>query len=83
MDDPRAKSCRVCHLPDERVLDSDELVLVVRDAYPVSEGHTLILVRRHVSSVFDVTAEEWLAVHAALGRARSDLDQRFAPDGCT
>jgi diadenosine tetraphosphate (Ap4A) HIT family hydrolase len=32
--------------------------MVIRDAYPVSPGHTLVIPRRHVGSFFDLTADE-------------------------
>ena len=32
--------------------------LIVRDAYPVSPGHTLIIPRRHVGSFFDLAPED-------------------------
>jgi diadenosine tetraphosphate (Ap4A) HIT family hydrolase len=41
-----------------RVLGEDELFLVVRDKYPVSIGHTLIIVKRIVARFSDLTAEE-------------------------
>ncbi len=41
--------CPFCDLPKDRVFYEDELVLCLWDAYPVSEGHALVITRRHVS----------------------------------
>jgi diadenosine tetraphosphate (Ap4A) HIT family hydrolase len=41
-----------------RVLAQDDLFIVVRDKFPVSPGHTLIIARRPVSRFRDLVAEE-------------------------
>ena len=73
--------CPFCPLPPERLVDSDEHVLVVRDAFPVSPGHTLVLTRRHVASFFETTPTERTALLAALGRARDVLERELSPAG--
>ena len=45
-------------------------VLVLADGYPVSPGHTLIVPKRHVQSVFELTEAELVAVSNALYRRR-------------
>jgi diadenosine tetraphosphate (Ap4A) HIT family hydrolase len=42
----------------ERVLSVDELFAVVRDKYPVTSGHTLIIPRRPVLRFAELTSEE-------------------------
>src|SRR5688572_11568730 len=42
----------------ERVLARDELFAVVKDKYPVAEGHTLIIPQRPVSVFLELTVEE-------------------------
>lgn len=42
----------------ERVLAQDELFAVVKDKYPVAEGHTLIIPRRPVAMFLELTVEE-------------------------
>lgn len=44
------KPCIFCTLPPERIIDSNEHGIVIRDAYPVTLGYTLIIPRRHVGS---------------------------------
>ncbi len=47
------KPCPFCSLPQSRVIDSSPLGLVIRDGFPISPGHTLIIPKRHE----DVLAE--------------------------
>jgi diadenosine tetraphosphate (Ap4A) HIT family hydrolase len=72
-------SCVFCSLPLERIVAKNDLAIVIRDAFPVSAGHTLVIPRRHVASYFETTAEERLAMFELLEGAKRDLDNEFAP----
>lgn len=65
--------CPFCTLPPERIVHANALAVAVRDAYPVSPGHTLVIPRRHVGSFFELSAAERDAVMALLALARDDL----------
>jgi diadenosine tetraphosphate (Ap4A) HIT family hydrolase len=75
------KPCPFCTLPAERVIDENEAALVIRDGFPISPGHTLIIPRRHVGSFFDISEEEREWLLCLLDRAKADLDEMFHPDG--
>ncbi|HMM54220.1 MAG TPA: HIT family protein [Candidatus Desulfobacillus sp.] len=73
--------CPFCHLPRSRIILANELAVAIRDAYPVSPGHSLILPRRHVDSFFDATIEERMAMLALLDPIRKGLENEYRPDG--
>lgn len=73
--------CPFCTLPEERIVASNELAVVIRDGFPVSRGHSLVIPRRHVASWFDVTAEERDALLGLLADARRRVDSELGPDG--
>ncbi len=73
--------CPFCHLPGSRIVLANELAVAIRDAYPVSSGHTLILPRRHVGSFFDISADERTAMLALLDAVRDGLEQECRTDG--
>jgi diadenosine tetraphosphate (Ap4A) HIT family hydrolase len=75
------KPCPFCTLPPERIIDSNDLALVIRDGYPVSPGHTLVIPKRHIGSWFEITPEEQSAMLDLLGRAKAVLEEEFKPDG--
>src|SRR5690348_6893859 len=58
-----------------------EYAVALQDKYPVSEGHTLIVPRRHVASIFDLESREQAAMWSMLTQVRSLLISQFAPDG--
>ena len=81
MSTPAATDCLFCTLPPARIVHANQLAVVIRDAYPVSSGHTLVLPRRHVGSFFELEPTERDAVFELLDLARRDLDQSLRPDG--
>ncbi len=73
--------CPFCSLSAERILLANEHGVVVRDAFPVVPGHTLIVARRHVADFFDLTPQEAAGLLDLLGKAKKELDAEMAPEG--
>jgi diadenosine tetraphosphate (Ap4A) HIT family hydrolase len=73
--------CPLCGVAADRVVAESEATITVRDQYPVSPGHTLVVPKRHIDSIFDVTGEEQAEIVAAVRDAKHALDEEFAPDG--
>lgn len=76
-----ANSCPFCSLEDRRVLIRDVNALVIRDAFPVSPGHTLVIPNRHVGSFFEVTDEERESMMRLLNEAKQGIARDCHPDG--
>ncbi|MCK5525387.1 MAG: HIT family protein [Thiomargarita sp.] len=74
-----SSTCFFCNLDD--IISQNNLVLTIRDAYPISQGHTLIIPKRHIASFFEATQEEQIALLQALQVAKKELSQQYAPDG--
>jgi diadenosine tetraphosphate (Ap4A) HIT family hydrolase len=51
------------------------------DGYPVAPGHTLVIPRRHVASIFDLAPEERTALWDLVAHIRGPLVQALHPDG--
>lgn len=60
---------------------SNNLGFVIRDGFPVSDGHTLIIPCRHVASFFETTHEERRALLDLLDIAHEDIETSYSPDG--
>jgi diadenosine tetraphosphate (Ap4A) HIT family hydrolase len=58
-----------------------EHALAVSDAYPVSEGHTLIVPSKHVISIYDLPVPEHDAVWDLVSQVRQRLMTDLRPDG--
>lgn len=72
-------TCPFCNLPSERIIHSNDYGLVIRDGFPVSPGHTLIIPKRHVDSFFNLNAEERIGLLGLLDIAKAGIDQEFSP----
>jgi diadenosine tetraphosphate (Ap4A) HIT family hydrolase len=75
------KACPFCTLPPERILGGNAHGVWIRDGYPVSPGHSLVIPHRHVSSFFDLTEDERQALLVLLDQARAAAQAEMAPDG--
>jgi len=68
-------------IPEDRWVASSDLAFAIRDGYPVSEGHTLVITRRVVPTWADATPDERIAVMELAEKVRCDLDAELQPDG--
>ena len=53
----------------------------VFDINPISNGHALIIPKRHVEQIFDLTPEESSGVKDLILRMKSKLQAEHSPDG--
>jgi diadenosine tetraphosphate (Ap4A) HIT family hydrolase len=79
--DEKVTGCPFCFLSASRIVDEAEHCVAIRDAFPVSEGHTLIISKRHVGSFFDLSESEVQDLFRLLARAKRALDAAFRPAG--
>jgi diadenosine tetraphosphate (Ap4A) HIT family hydrolase len=62
-----------------RWVDENDLAFAIRDIYPVSPGHTLIIPKRLIASVFEASAEEIAACWSLLSAQRLHLIGALRP----
>ena len=75
------KTCAFCTLPSARVIDENATAMVIRDGYPVSPGHTLLIPKRHTGSFFDLAGQERDDLLALLDCSKRVLDAELQPQG--
>lgn len=73
--------CPFCQLTTDDVAVENAFHVVIRDRYPVSLGHSLIIPKRHVASLFELTSVEFNALHELLHITRERLDAQYQPEG--
>jgi len=69
------KSCIFCNLPEERIIKSYELFNIIRDLYPVTYLHSLVIPKRHVESYFDLYDKELKELSIVLKELKVDLEK--------
>lgn len=65
-------------MPAEKMDSENEAAYAVRDAYPVTPLHTLVIPRRHVRSVFELGGKE---IEACLRLVAAQKDAIEREDG--
>lgn len=76
-----ASPCPFCSLPSERIVSRTAHVVAIRDSFPITPGHTLLIPRRHVASLFGLTMVEWVELGQLLTEVRTALLAEYHPDG--
>lgn len=66
-------------LSHSRILLQNNDAFVIRDGYPVTAGHSLIIPKRHVGSFFEASDSEKQSLLTLLERAKVQLDSELKP----
>lgn len=73
--------CPFCSVGAERIAVQNDLALALHDAFPLTQGHTLVVPRRHVADYFDLSPREQAAIWELVNRVRELLAMESQPDG--
>ena len=72
----RAKDCLFCNLQKDdrkRIIAENDLAYAIRDGFPVTEGHTLFIPKRHTIDYFGLVSKEILAINELIEEQRKSL----------
>lgn len=69
------------NVPESAWVASNTLAFAIRDNYPVSPGHTLVIPKRLIPDSDGITAEEQQAILDLVAVVKGQLREEFAPDG--
>lgn len=67
------KKCPFCAPDQARIISRCQSAIAIRDGFPISEGHSLIIPRSHVQSIFDLEPEEQRIVWTFVAQVRQQL----------
>ena len=73
--------CPFCDSASDAPVLESRHAIALPDAFPLSSGHTLVVPRRHVESVFTLEPEEQADLWALVDRVRRELVGEHGPDG--
>ena len=76
--------CPFCEVASQvkhdRIIAENKLAFLIRDGFPVSDGHSLVISKRHIGSFFDATTEERQALLDLVDQAKVLVDKEFSPN---
>ena len=68
-----SNTCPFCQLPADRVRLENSAGIAMLDAYPVAEGHTLVVPKQHVASLYELSAADQVALWHLAAEVRLGL----------
>jgi len=71
----RDAACIFCNDCAGRIIAENELCFAIRDGFPVTDLHTLIIPKRHVADYFDLYQPELNAIHDLLAQQKKIILQ--------
>ncbi len=69
------------NIPNDRVIAENSLFIIIRDIYPVSPGHTLIISKRETNDYFSLNSDEKTQLINAIDIAKENIELEYKPDG--
>lgn len=69
---PASADCPFCDLSNESIVHSSNYGFVIRDNYPVTEGHLLVIPTSHVTSIFDLDEDAQQGMWTLVAAARKE-----------
>jgi|SRR5450755_2594228 diadenosine tetraphosphate (Ap4A) HIT family hydrolase len=80
MDVTRVSSCIFCEL-DRPTIAESVLSIAFFDRFPVSRGHALVVPKRHVVTVWELSEDEYADTFALVREVKNVLYTLYKPDG--
>tara|TARA_B100001027_G_C16032045_1_gene225979 strand:+ start:126 stop:500 length:375 start_codon:yes stop_codon:yes gene_type:complete len=66
-------NCPFCNIDDKRIISNYDDYYVIRDLFPVTELHTLIIPKRCVASYFDLNDRELYNLQQIIKKEKEEL----------
>ena len=73
----RKKGCIFCNISKSKIIKSNELSVVIKDNYPVTKDHCLIIPKRHCVEYFDLYQPEINAISQLINQMKIELQKKI------
>jgi diadenosine tetraphosphate (Ap4A) HIT family hydrolase len=74
-------SCIFCNIDKERIIAENEWAFAIYDVYPVSQGHMLIIPKKHFDNYFEADPQTKEQLWKLVEECKKNVDKKFNPDG--
>ena len=75
MKDPN-NPCLFCNIKESGLAKENNLAYASYDSFPVSEGHCLIIPKRHVKDYFDLSNDEIIACNDLIKEIKNEIIEK-------
>ena len=66
-------NCIFCNIPENRIVNEYKYFHLIRDLYPVTNLHSLVIPKRHVVSYFECSKDEYEEIPIILNTQKTEL----------
>ena len=66
-------NCIFCNIPENRIVNEYKYFYIIRDLYPVTNLHSLVIPKRHVVSYFECNQDEYDEIPIILNTQKTEL----------
>lgn len=77
----KVSDCVFCEMPVSAYVIESDYFYGLFDKYPVTEGHLLIIPKRHAETLFELTEDERKALFEIMEDGKALLEKKFNPSG--
>ena len=74
-------TCPFCTIEESLIVAQNTTSIAFSDAFPVTEGHTLVIPRQHVTSIFDLSDSDQAQLWQLVAQVRTLHSQQLSPVG--
>lgn len=68
-------------IPEDRIIFKNEYFFIIKDIYPVSDGHLLIISNELKNDYFELSTNEKGNLSEVILKAKSLIELEYSPDG--
>ena len=73
-------NCPFCER-NHSILTETKLSFAIFDNFPVSMGHTLVIPKRHVATIWELTGDEYADIFDLVKQVKDIVQNKFSPHG--
>lgn len=73
--------CGYLKLDPEDLVADNQLFYSRWDKNPVSNGHLLVIPKRHIESFFELNNQDLLAMYSLVKEGKAEIEKQYRPDG--
>lgn len=74
-------ACHFCYPNLKDILYEGDTVYVYRNGYPVNPGHSLVIPKRHINNLGDLTGREVAEIKKVINQRIKEIKTEHNPDG--
>ncbi len=74
------RMCLFCDLSKNAFKENKEAYFIY-DKFPESKGHSLIIPKRHIETVFEASSDEWAMIGEMINIAKQEIEKTYNPKG--